>query len=141
MSSVTVLLLIAIPTIIQLVGFGIQLPIISIIIGRCLYLSRLLGINISINVSLIIEGLTFFWMIVRPILFQEKFNKIEFIVFLLIFIFVVIIEFINESLYVYEDISISEYNEMMLRQRVFDETLTDKKKHKSKNKAKKKRGR
>lgn len=121
MSSLIVILLIAIPTVIQLFVFGIQLPIIVIIISRCLYLSRLMGINVSMNIGLVMEGLTFFWMLVRPILFQKTFNKIEFLVFIVLFIFVVIIEVLNESLYIYEDVSIEEYNRMMLRNKIFEE--------------------
>lgn len=140
MSSITVILLIGVPTIIQLFMYGLQLPIFVIILSRVLYLSRLLGINISMNIGLVLEGLTFFWMLVRPILFQKPFNKIEFVVFLIAFIFVTMMEFINESLYIYEDVSIEEYNQMVLKSKVFEELDVEHTK-KTTNKKKKKKGR
>lgn len=134
MSSLAVIILVGLPTVIQLFAYGIQLPIFVIIIARCIYLSRLIGINVSMTISLIMEGLVFFWMLVRPVIFQKSFNKLEFIVFILMFIIVCIIEFFNESLYVYQDVSISEYNEMLLKQRILNDEELGRKSNKKKSK-------
>lgn len=121
MSSVALFITITVLTSLQLFGFGFQFAFFICLIARGMYLGRLVGIQIPIGYILACEGGSFFWLIVKPILLQRQFNKLEFIIYLLIFALVALVEVYVENDCIYEDISEEEYEERLYKTRVLEE--------------------
>lgn len=140
MSSVALLIIISALTSVQLFGFGFQFAFLLLFIGRALYLGRLVGVNLSMTFSFSLEGAAFLWLIVRPILLQSEFKKTEFIVYIIIFLIVALIQAYNESSYVYQEMTEEEYNEHLYKTKVLgDESFgrVNSKNHKRNNRTRK----
>ena len=102
------LMITAAVSVIEFLLIGFSLPFLFCLIGRIAFLGKLLGMNVKLNVTLVLEALGIGWYVFLAFAFNARFEFFMAMVLLVSSLIIAALEWYDDTFYIYTEEEIRE---------------------------------